>query len=439
MNDTPAPQWSRDGDDFAFTWTNLGVRIAATRIRDERDGLEVEFDVTNIDGQRLGFDVVNILSSRSKAPFSKALSVRGLKDHCRDMIEQCSYIIRREWRRLPPPVDLLALPPLSTKGVFLDDHGLATREEPTSWYGAGDNAKSLLAMGYGLAIAAGVPLAHVTPWLTGPVMYLDFEDRPWVAAQRMRAWMAGLGIENRPPFIYREMNRTLTDVAPALRRDITNEGVVLLIVDSYIMAAGDDPEKANTARRFHGALRWLDVASVVISHTTKMSASDPNASAYGSVVFTNQCRCTWLFFRGDPLPSVAGHATFVVNALQKKKNLGGWPNLALKIDITLDDRIPIRVEATRAEIKDDLDLATRTHSLPEQIEAVLKADGPMPADKIATRLGKEGKRGAKSIRTILNRHNGRRFAPVESGKRGKQIWGLASKRTDEPSSGADGD
>ena len=386
------PEVERDGPDFTFSWRDAAIRLEVTHAREDGEKFTVEADVSHA-GTQLHHETLNINAGKTVAGFASALSKKYayLADYWHDMAMRSFDVVRRDSRTLPPPVDLDSLPVPKARDVYYDNFGLAVREEPTAFYGAGDRGKSLIAMGYSIAVAGGVDMAHITPWRTGPVVWCDFEDRPWVAALRKRAWCAGLGLDPaKVPFIYMNLKGyDLENVRRDLRRVVRQEGAILAVVDSYIAAAGRDPEKSDTARRYHANLAYLGIATITITHTTRAETDDPNAKTFGSVVFPNYCRNSWLFLRGQDQGDNVAVEEYVLTALHKKRNLGTRPDMALRVRLELEEGVARKIVAVRSDVfQDDPDLAraSKTGSGEQRVRAAIE-DGCHAPAKIAKYAG----------------------------------------------------
>ena len=108
---------------------------------------------------------------------------------------------------------------------------------------------------------------------------------------RQRA-CAGRAMETpRPACLYWPGRRgPLDEMVPAVQRKMRKEGVGYIIIDSAVLAAGADPEKAETAGRYFGGLSRLGVPSKTIAHVTKR---DDDRYPFGSIFYSNSARTTW--------------------------------------------------------------------------------------------------------------------------------------------------
>lgn len=171
----------------------------------------------------------------------------------------------------PPP---MALPP------FLPDEG------PTVLFGMGESKKSILAQIVATSVGTKRELVPGwTPRVTGPVMWLDYENSRRRFARRQR-------LMGHAPILYVGCTRPVWDEADALAATALDIGAVLVVVDSIVAATGAmSPKDPETAGRYFNAVNRIGSRSLSIAHITKDA---PDATMpFGSVYFHNFARVTW--------------------------------------------------------------------------------------------------------------------------------------------------
>jgi hypothetical protein len=143
-------------------------------------------------------------------------------------------------------------------------------------------------------VATGLEvLPGVVPVRRGPVLYLDWEDRREVHGARLQQIATGLGIDPPEDVIYQEMVAPLPECWEDIQARCTKLGVVLLICDSFGLAAGGEPESGQAALDFFRALHALGLASLTIAHVAKQDLREGEVRPYGSVFVRNSARAVW--------------------------------------------------------------------------------------------------------------------------------------------------
>lgn len=173
----------------------------------------------------------------------------------------------------PPP---MALPPL-----MLD-------EGPTVLFGMGESKKSVLAQLVASSLANGSELVPGwTPTVTGPVLWLDYENSRRRVARRQR-------LIGPAPILYIPCVKPIWDDVADLSAEAQRIGAVAVVVDSIVAATAGgalstkDPE---AAAKYYGAVNQIAPRSLSLAHITKDGAEA--VMPFGSVFFHNLARLTW--------------------------------------------------------------------------------------------------------------------------------------------------
>lgn len=255
--------------------------------------------------------------------------------------------------------------------------GIIPANKATILYGAGGVGKSILAATLAVCVQTGTPFLH-RPSTRAEVLYLDWETDEEDIASRVSAAAAGLGVA-APNIRYSSMVRPLEDRVAALAREVAEEKIGFVVIDSAGMAmsaAKDGGDASETAIRFFRALRALNCAVLVIDHVSGDDMRRGRAGAskpYGSVYKWNSARNAFeLRERKDP-----DHRGAHLSLKHRKSNIG--PNQG---DLHLTLQWGAQGAATFAP---EIVSAPIVQPLPAQITDVL-ATGPATAKQIADLL-----------------------------------------------------
>lgn len=396
-------QVTRSIDGFTFTWPDLPILIALTRIRESSRGTTAEFvaQYTNGTGKAktLTHQSINLLSSKSR--LIKELNERHEAPWL-SMLEQVSILALRELRK-GEPIESLTPQPDSHPAWFVLNP-LLYQHNPTVLYGPGDSMKSFFALYCALLLSNGLcgPNLNVapTPW---KVLFLDWEMSVHDLRGRVKLLQAGDSRLIQTPD-YRRCYLPLADDLAEIKKVISEGQYDILILDSLAMAAGgQELERADSAIRFNAALRALHVTSLIIGHTPKPQEGQTERSLYGSVFFHNLCRVSWECRReGD-----------TIGLYQKKNNLGR-KHEALGFELHVNDEACV---ITPADLTEDPVLSTQL-PLPARIEALLKKGPALTPSQISTELSAK----LDTVRRTLTRGKDYRWLQLSAKNGDEAQW-----------------
>lgn len=296
-----APEQTYADDLYRFQWPD-GIEMVVERLHEVRDDIACELTVrsshpikggTLLEGKRL-----LLIGPNSSRDIARGLAERDNEIDWRGMIEQATTLARRRYRKGEPPTDLRD--PLLAESRYLV-RPLIIDGGTTVWFGSEESAKSMMAMAMGVAVASGCEVAGLVSELTGPVLYLDWEDEADTHKERLRAICVGAGTALEDvPIWHQRMSASLAESARDMRRLIAELSAVFVIVDSIGMASGGDPaDAAGIIKAMIGA-RSLGVPVLGIHHLPK-DARD-KSRPYGSVYAAAEARMTWLVEREEDSP-----------------------------------------------------------------------------------------------------------------------------------------
>jgi AAA domain len=292
---------------------------------------------------------------------------------------------------LPAPRSSL-LPPLIMAG-------------PNMLFGQGGAAKTTIAQAIGSAVAAGAEILGLKS-LQAAVLFLDYEDALENMQPRARMLVRGADLPTELPFHYWPARGIpLPEMVPALLRKISEANIGLLIVDSAALAAGGEPERAETAIRYFNALAQLGIPSLIIAHVTK---GDEDQWPFGSIFWHNSARNTW----NVKLLQEQEEDVVHVGLFHRKSNTTRrQAPIGLRIEFGLT-AIRIDREELQPERAGEVSLAKR-------IERALASGAGSVND-----LAKEFSTKQETVRRTLNRNKGRFRNLDTKAADGSDLWGL---------------
>jgi hypothetical protein len=264
-------------------------------------------------------------------------------------------------------------------------------------------------------VAAKGSIAGLTATRSCPVMILDGEATlgEWESRDHRLRTMDGLTPDGR--IFYRRLSRSLDTEAPAIRAEISRLGVGLVIVDSFGMAAGSEPEGADAAIRLLSTLRSLGptVTVLLICHVSNVQADQKHGSArpYGSIYVQALGRSIWECRRDDD----GGDDVRVALYHRKSNTTKLHAPVALRFQFT---ETAIRVQ--EATIGERPELVIRA-SLLQQLHAALST-----GHKTIPALASELDQKPDTIEKNLRRHP-KAFVMIP-GAVPPYAWGLVAKR-----------
>jgi hypothetical protein len=219
-----------------------------------------------------------------------------------------------------------------------------------------------------------------------------------VRGTTINAIYQGLGITTPTSFHHLRLERPAADCQKLLREFIRDHHISVPIIDSYVPAAGAEPESADAMARLFRAIRGFgpEVTTVVLTHMSKPDLDKlVHARPFGSVMVSNFARSLWQAARGDPdseerltLPDKSHRWTFILGLYQQKKSIGWKHHFATKITLTGPDlklKPASVIEFARADVTQD-PVLTRRLTIKAQIATLLGKRGPTDTKTIAEHL-----------------------------------------------------
>lgn len=332
-----APQLTRDGDGFIFTWPDLGVGIGFDMLRESRAGLLGELSVETTSPMPSGknghitWGLFNLAAVETRTRMAERLAEIthvGVRDDWFARLEYACFTTANLYRRGSPLVHLKDLPEMQSVSYLVE--GILPSGQTSIIFGKGGGGKGWLSSAIAVAIATGNEFCYgLVPTTRANVLYLDWEATQEEARRRFGWLSRGIGLSEIPDGLYYlNMVRPLEDEAKQVRAYISRHNIGLVIVDSLVPACSDDPTGADPARRVMDAMRSFTPATrLVIAHMTKAAAraDSGEATPFGSVFFENLGRSVWEMRCSD-----ASRDSMDIALYHRKVNLGakqppaGW-------------------------------------------------------------------------------------------------------------------
>lgn len=375
---------------WRYAWDDAGIGMTIERLSSRSGRIDAEIVVTSDGpgGARIlvGPAAVNLVSIPAREQLARYLDKRLTHAMWGEVLETAFRLAILAHRAGAPSVRLADDLVAESEGYAIDP--LVVESDPTLIFARGGSGKSWIALAVAAALDGATRVMPMPTRARHRVAYLDWE---WTRARHYRRLemmltpdeMAECGI------LYRRMSGGLASQVDQLARMVETEGVTYIVVDSIGMAAGGDPEKADTALAFAGAVRALGVGSLWVSHVTKNADAD---TPFGSTYWRDACRSAWqVQCVSEP------RAPVMRLALVDRKQNDGPPRdpISLRLDFAGG-----RVTIARTDIYNEPAFQS---TLPPRAR-ILSALGPgaLALDDLHTQTGLTG-RDSKPVLAILAR------------------------------------
>jgi hypothetical protein len=390
------------------------VSFLFDRLQEARGGVHAELQVNAAwKHDLLGITDIALKSDTSREKVAKALKAHDPDTPWRPLLEQCCAKVLRHHRTGDPLVTISSETPIEPLTFAINP--LVFERKISVLYSNGGQGKSTLALFLAMLSATGSSEAGLSA-LKGNSLYLDFEDDLSVHARRLQAIQAGHSALHSARVAYRRCVEPLHKFASALLRQIHQEQIRFIVVDSLLAATGGDSSAEATTQLFI-ALRALNVSILLIGHTPKtLGEGHDTPTLYGSVFNSNFARATWELQKEQEI----GEDRLVIGLHNRKSNLSRL-HAPIGLQITHHsggDRI----------VFESCDLSTAPElekglPLPNRIRRLLESDGvPRHEKTIAEELGAK----KESVHVTLYRYKGKKWMALE-GETARNNFGRSSR------------
>ena len=295
------PEVTPIGDDLSLTWPAHQVTLHLSRLHEGREGITAEMLVTSAIHGEIHWGRLNLVSGPARATLVKTLERAAPVAPWAVVLERACRLAALHVRAGEPVICLMPRRAPATRHLVAK---LLLAGQTNVLFGDGDSGKSLTALALAIAVSTASPLPAglLTTGLPLPVLYLDYEGCQDDHEDRLADLMAGLGLTEAPPILYRPMVRPLADEAAFIRAQISQHGVGCLVIDSLAPACGPEPEGADAAVRTFTAMRSFgSVTRLVVAHVSHAGAAQRTGPAkpFGSIFNFNLARNMWEVRRAE--------------------------------------------------------------------------------------------------------------------------------------------
>lgn len=405
LNDEPRIEsWQNPFGDWLFEIGVRRIRLSSLeRVRsDEMNALiEVQSGDRHIYQSR-----INILSASQQESIVRTLKRRDPFSAWEIVIHLCLLHALKSERTLQKPVLLDDIEPIDRLCYAVSPILLA--DTTTVLAGDGGVGKSYFALGLAATILGGRELiGGLTPQRMGPVLYLDYEDSAQELSYRWNQLKRAFGGDVPSGLYYQRMTQPLHVIRQELLRQVRHYEPELIVVDSFSMACGFEPEKADSAVRVFDTLRTLGRTALLITHVAKAEQGRKQPNPYGSIHIITQARSVLIQKRASDISAENEIVFTIANTKNNRAQIG--TTLGFRLIFSND-----AVELQRVHSSDPLLLDGMT--LTEQIRVLLSQ--PKSISELEELTGAS----AASIRAILARMRAQKRA-IKSG----ETWTLLQR------------
>ncbi len=422
------PDWHRDGDDFLFDLREKyqGLLVGVNRLRETPSGLSAELTIEKeekgLGRSLLHWGRIDPASTSMRETLAKKLErANGTPPQWGTLLDRVCFTVAHEYRAGWPTVELQPAQSRDQPSIF---HGIAMpKNKPSLWAGDGDAGKTVSAYALMIARVTGITLpGGIKAAEQGPCLMLDAETDQETSEALVYAFVRGLGVDFHGGIHYRRLTGSLADSAAMIAAERSRLGNPFTIVDSYVPAAGAEPESAEAAKSYFNALRLAPIGtSLTLAHVTHLTAGQQSGAArpWGSVFMRNIPRSVYEVRRSDDDDGL------IVGFYHRKHNLGKrLPPLGLRFDFS-DGGL---VRMTTRDLADEPSLLARTNAA-YQILHVL-ASGAKDVDEMHEDTGLKPATLRGTLKRLKRAGKVIRLDEVRAGKSG--VWGLPSTQGAAP-------
>jgi DNA-binding transcriptional ArsR family regulator len=264
---------------------------------------------------------------------------------------------------------------------------LIPRRHPTTLYGWGGTAKSLISMLLCMSVASGrEKIFDLDIAAHGPTLYIDFELDADEQHQRVMQLAHGMKMEAPEDLLYVSTLGVRTDEAIEFALTACEEHeVVLVVLDSLGPAMVGDMAAARDVIEFHNAyiapFKAIGVTPILVDHQARQQGGEgyQNKGAFGSAYKEHLSRSLIQVEAGD---RSAEQGTLNVRLRHKKANFGA---LVDPFDVSLS----FSDEMILAQVRNltPADRAQETTLNAEDRVVAALGDGPLYPDEISEATG----------------------------------------------------
>lgn len=291
----------------------------------------------------------------------------------------------------------------------------------------GGTGKSMLSLILSLAVASGQRIGPFEPLITGPVLYLDWENDARVHRRRLTRLCNGLGMPFPDNIIHYAARGKLTSAESDIVEMAYEEGAVFSVLDSIGFAAGGNLNDSETSTQAVNVLKHIPGTKLMVAHVSKIDSTAPGEAKtpIGSTFFWNGPQAVYELRTSEQ--EFGSVTIFAVS--QNKANLG--PKLRRPLGMKMEFCDPDGpITAIAHDIRGD-EMGAEVLPLPLRIRDTLGREGALTTEELADKLGIMDKTGVESMARILRDLRSKKVVaglPPEFGsKRADYRWALLAE------------
>jgi hypothetical protein len=397
------PEIRRHGGSVVFTWPGDPRKVTLSRFHGSSRSIEAEVTLTTVkDGA--AYLVTSAKINLQSLPTRKKLA-QDFNDRMADptwltKVEQICVKGLRTYREGEP---IIVLEPSEHTHVPFRLNPLIYENHQTLINAPGGTCKSYTSLYVALVTCHGAQQNGLAA-VPCPVLYLDWELDAITTGTRLRALYKGHPELSEYAPYYRRCELPLYDEMDLIGEEVAAKGIKLVIIDSAIMACGDDLSSTQAPVKLQRALRSIGCSSLVLTHCPKNAEEN---SAYGSVFFRNLCRNQYELRLVEKTRNTA-----LVTLEHTKQNFGPKQD-TLGFQFTWDDDGGCRVSSFDPH---DHEAAQATLPLAARIRNLLD-DG---TSRSAVEISEELEEKLATVKAIFSKHNGHKWS--SQGSRQHTTW-----------------
>ena len=368
------PTVTAHDDELIYAWSELGVGLAMTKLRETDTGtVRAHVVIQSLRPEAAGhiyWGLVTLSSATDrKTVISKLEGFAPREGGWERDIDRTFFDAYERHVQVPHAVDLADVQAsIDTEFLFKPTvpHG-----QITLFLADQGSTKSYLMEYLGLCCATGQPSVFGPPNEVAATVYFDWEVDERVARRRLE-WIArGMGLGGVPRGLhYLNMSERgrLVDRIREMRHEVQRLEAGLVIIDSLTFATGGDLNSAEYSAPTMSAIGSLGdgVTKLVSAHPNKASRKDDaDISVIGSGLFEFRARAIWLLRREKDKKH-----TFNVS-MTPRKPFDGIPPQTLAYRVRFESG-EHAVHFEQAQIEESWELAQKSLSLSERIRLALQ-------------------------------------------------------------------
>ena len=374
------PNGERIGLAYVLRWEE-GVEIKMERLYQHRD-YHVDAEITVLDHQQPNPHLVGPQRASITKTFRsliKELEEESGRSDWGKRLKQASIKVLGDFRSGDPTIKLNEMPPPEMPPWRVT--GVSYEGVPTVIYSSGGMGKSTFGVAMLTLIQAGIGIPDLFGVTKGNCLVLDYEAS-WAETYRRSADVVrAYSLPDDSMVWYRFMSAPLHHEAEAIRRQVDELDIDVVLVDSAGPACGGEPESAPATINYFNALRSLSsldhsVTTITLAHVTKDKKSVDGP--FGSVYWTNLPRSTYELTSERK----AGENYLDCSLVNRKTNMG-----------TLQEALGFRMtwDGERGLFLDALDLGehpilSEKLDFMERVKRLIEDEGPQTLDEIIQKL-----------------------------------------------------